>query len=109
MYPEDLASLNNLIQEFEEKKTEFSDILYRLKNVIEDIEKKLDKNFNLSHILNDLNNIVDNINPEEAFNFVDDLDEEVKTLDYKYSKAQKANGISVYKFNAIKTPAFRPK
>lgn len=98
----DLYNLSNHIENLDNIKNDCSEEISRFLTTLNSVEKKLDRRFNLSQILESLKTTLDGIDVDTMFGFLDSLESEVNDLSYKYRKAIKVNTFSVT--NKIITP-----
>lgn len=104
----DIELLRSNVNEIVEMKDEFEKLLAKFVNDIISVEKELDKEYSLSHLMGRIRQIIEGVDTDEIFEFLEELESEVSTLDYKHKRMANANEMAM--FPKTITPAYyRPR
>jgi hypothetical protein len=107
----DIAQIRQDLQELSDIKEQLEDAISQFLADIATIEKELDKEYSLSHILGQTRSTLEGIDVDTLFDFVDELEAEIATLSYKEKRVTEANKISMFPKNLSPSffrPAFKP-
>ena len=92
----DIYSIQQNVQELADLKEQLEDSVELFLNNLKVIEKELDREYSTSHILGQTRTILESIDTDTIFDFVDELEAEISTLYYKHKKVLTANQMSTY-------------
>lgn len=100
----DIELLRNNVSELTEMKEDFEKLLSKFVNDIILVEKELDKEYSLSHLMGRIRQIIEGVDSDEMFEFLEELESEVSTLDYKHKRMANANQMAM--LPKTTTPAY---
>jgi CRISPR/Cas system-associated endonuclease Cas1 len=104
----DIQTIEENVRALQDLKEEFADAIVKFQNDIAAIEKDLDRQFSVSHIITNIKNSLQEADEDEIFEFLSDIEAEASTLYYKYKRAEKASEVASYK-RVINPATYNPR
>jgi len=110
MIDKELGELSSQISELEEMRLSMLQLQSRINHTFDDLEKSMDKSFQLSFLIDDLKRQIDDIDLDELGNTIDYIEDKINSLSYHYKRAFNAQQQTVYKVqNPFSTPLYHKK
>jgi predicted nucleic acid-binding Zn-ribbon protein len=104
MRDRDIQTINDNIRELQDLKDDLDSLITKFQTDIEQIEKDLNRQFALTHIITNIKSILNQAITDSPLDFIDDIDSECSELYYKYKSANKSNEVAA--FRKVINPAF---
>lgn len=110
MIDKELGELTAQIAELEELRLSMVQLQGRINHTFNSLEKSMDKNFQLSFLVDDLQKQIENIDLDELGDTIDNIEDKINGLSYHYKRAFDAQEKVVYKVqNPFNSPLYHKK